>query len=314
MTDVILRVRTAGPHVSVQDAGRKGLMRFGVPASGPMDSKGLALANAALGNPVGHAGIEVSLGGLTLDCEQGALTVAVAGGGFVLQTGAEKLGSWQVLTLRAGQSLTLRRGPWGSWTYLAFAGDLSAESWLGSHATHAASGLGGGRIATGQSLRVQNARVLPAREGPIPCPVWARPRHLLRCVLGPQDRFFDAETLAHFNGAGFQTTDAFDRMGMRLRGLALIPSGALSIPSEPILRGAVQVSGDGVATVLLADHQTTGGYPKIATVLADDLDGFVQCRPREDIVFQVVTPDEAVQIARAAALRFARYLASRTAL
>lgn len=314
MTDVILRVRTAGPHVSVQDAGRKGLMRFGVPASGPMDSKGLALANAALGNPVGHAGIEVSLGGLTLDCEQGALTVAVAGGGFVLQTGAEKLGSWQVLTLRAGQSLTLRRGPWGSWTYLAFAGDLSAESWLGSHATHAASGLGGGRIATGQSLRVQDARVLPAREGPIPCPVWARPRHLLRYVLGPQDRFFDAETLAHFNGARFQTTDAFDRMGMRLRGLALIPSGALSIPSEPILRGAVQVSGDGVATVLLADHQTTGGYPKIATVLADDLDGFVQCRPREDIVFQVVTPDEAVQIARAAALRFARYLASRTAL
>lgn len=314
MTDVILRVRTAGPHVSVQDAGRKGLMRFGVPASGPMDSKGLALANAALGNPVGHAGIEVSLGGLTLDCEQGALTVAVAGGGFVLQTGAEKLGSWQVLTLRAGQSLTLRRGPWGSWTYLAFAGDLSAESWLGSHATHAASGLGGGRIAAGQILRVQDARVLPAREGPIPCPVWARPRHLLRCVLGPQDRFFDAETLAHFNGAGFQTTDAFDRMGMRLRGLALIPSGALSIPSEPILRGAVQVSGDGVATVLLADHQTTGGYPKIATVLADDLDGFVQCRPREDIVFQVVTPDEAVQIARAAALRFARYLASRTAL
>lgn len=313
MTDVILRVRFAGPHVSVQDAGRKCLMRFGVPASGPMDRKGLALANVALGNPVGQAGIEVSLGGLTLECVQGALTLAVAGGGFVLQTDAERLGSWQVLTLRAGQSLTLRRGPWGSWTYLAFAGDLSAESWLGSRATHGASGLGGGRIATGQSLAVQNARVLPALEGAIPCPVWARPRNLLRCVLGPQDRFFDAETLADFTGAGFQTTDAFDRMGMRLRGPALIPSGALSIPSEPILRGAVQVSGDGVATVLLADHQTTGGYPKIATVLADDLDGFAQCRPREDISFQAVTQDQAVQIARAAAGRFAAYLASRTA-
>lgn len=314
MSDAVLRVGFAGPHVSVQDAGRAGLMRFGVPASGPMDRKALALANAALGNPPGQAGIEVSLGGLSLSCVQGAVTLAVAGGGFILQTGTAKLGSWHVVTLRAGESLTLRRGPWGSWTYLAFAGDLAVERWLGSQSTHGSSGLGGGKVVTGQTLTVTGARVLPQREGALPCPVWARPRHLLRCVLGPQDRFFDAGTLADFTGAGFQTTDAFDRMGMRLRGPALIPARALSIPSEPILRGAVQVSGDGVATVLLADHQTTGGYPKIATVLADDLDGFVQCRPREAVAFQSVTPDEAVQIARAAAARFAAYLAVRTAL
>lgn len=308
MTTATFRVAFAGPHVSVQDQGRPGLMRFGVPASGPMDRKALAMANVALGNPAGQAGLEVSLGGLSLACLDGALTVAVAGGGFILQTGGQKRGSWAVLTLRAGDVLTLRRGPWGSWTYLALAGRIVAPDWLGSLATHASSGFGGGRLATGQTLEIADAEVRAGREGPIACPVWARPRHVLRCVPGPQGRYFSAQTRAAFTGSCFEMTDAFDRMGVRLRGPMLAPAGALSIPSEPILRGSVQVSGDGVATVLLADHQTTGGYPKIATVLADDLDSFVQCRPRDVIGFRSVTPEAAVGVARQTAVRFAELL------
>ena len=95
-------------------------------------------------------------------------------------------------------------------------------------------------------------------EGAIPCPVWARPRHLLRCVMGPQDRFFGAEALADFTSARFAVTDAVDRMGMRLRGPALPPVAALSIPSEPVVRGSVQVSGDGAmhgAAVRSSDHR-----------------------------------------------------------
>ncbi len=129
----------------------------------------------------------------------------------------------------------------------------------------------------------------------------------MRCTLGPQDRFFAAETLTTFTTARFEMSDAFDRMGLRLRGPALMPAAALSIPSEPILRGSVQVSGDGTATVLLSDHQTTGGYPKIATVLADDLDAFVQCRPRDAVMFQAISPAEAIAITRQNALRFAAF-------
>jgi len=302
MSEATFRVLHAGPHVSVQDAGRPGMLRFGVPASGPMDRKSFAVAQAALGNPATASGIEVSLGGLGLHCESGSVSVAVAGAGFIVETGGQRGGSWATLTLRQGDTLTLRRGPWGSWTYLAFSGALLAGEWLGSCATHGASGLGGGNLHAGQRLTVTAARVLDPPAGPIVCPVRARPRHLLRCVAGPQERFFDQDTRAVFASSRFEVTDALDRMGLRLRGPSLVPQGALSIPSEPILRGSVQVSGDGVATVLLADHQTTGGYPKIATVLADDLDGFVQCRPRDAVAFRVIPADEAVAVARLAAL------------
>ena len=307
MTEAALRVAFAGPHVTIQDAGRPGLMRYGVPASGPMDRSSLALANAALGNPAGHPGIEISLGGLALHCLSGAVTLALVGGGFIAEIAGRKLGAWNVLTLRAGETLTARPGPWGSWCYLGFAGKLQAESWLGSRATHGSSGFGGGKQTTGQTLTITEAQTLPAREGPVPCPVWARPRHLLRCTLGPQDRFFEAGTLATFTSARFEVTDVFDRMGLRLRGPSVAPANALSIPSEPILRGAVQVSGDGVATVLLSDHQTTGGYPKIATVLGCDLDAFVQCRPGDAVMFQAVTPAEAIAITRQNAQRLAAF-------
>jgi allophanate hydrolase len=165
---------------------------------------------------------------------------------------------------------------------------------MGALATHAPSGLGSGTLRVGQELRVGGA----AREGALACPVWARPRNRIRVVMGPQERFFAPEVQAAFLTDVFRVTDAGDRMGVRLRGPKLVPEGALSIPSEPILRGSVQVAGDGVATVLMADHQTTGGYPKIATVIGADLDGFAQLRPRDAVVFQAVTPEAAVGAAR----------------
>ena len=308
MTAATFHVAFAGPHVTVQDGGRPGRMRFGVPASGPIDRKSFALGNVALGNPAHQTGIEVSLGGLSLQCLSGAVTMAIAGGGFIVQIGERKLGAWVVITICAGQTLTIRPGPWGSWTFLTFTGILQAIDWLGSEATHGSSGFGGGKIETGQTLTITKARVVENREGPMPCPVWARPLHLLRCVLGPQDRFFAAETIAAFTGSRFELTDAFDRMGLRLRGPVLMPRAALAIPSEPILRGSVQISGDGVATVLLSDHQTTGGYPKIATVLSDDLDSFVQCRPRDVVAFRAILPQEAITATRLTRGRFTAFL------
>ena len=304
-----LSVLQAGPHVSVQDAGRAGLLRFGVPGSGPMDRTAFRIANRALGNPPDAPGIEVSRGGLALECVEGHVSFAVAGGGFAVDLGPKRGGAWVVATLHPGERLTIRAGPWGSWTYLVFAGDLQARRWLGSAATHALSGLGGGKLTAGQVLDIDAAEVRTHREGRIPCPVSARPRKLLRVVLGPQDRFFDAGAIKAFLGTPFALSDAYDRMGVRLSGPDLRPAARLDMPSEAILRGSVQVAGDGVATVLLADHGTTGGYPKIATILSDDLDGFVQLRPHDKVAFQAVDPALAVQLARSRRLAQARYLA-----
>ena len=302
----VLRVLSAGPHVSVQDGGRAGFLRFGVPASGAMDRVALAVANRALGKAAGAAALEVSLGGLELVVEDGALSVAVAGGGFVVEAGGARGGSWQVATLREGDRLAVRRGPWGAWCVLALAGELRCAEWLGHAATHALSGFGGGAVVAGQRLVVDAARVVPERA--LACPVWARPRAEVAVVIGPQERFFAADAVEALLGATFRLTDAYDRMGVRLRGPSLAPEGALSIPSEPVLRGSVQVAGDGVATVLMADHQTTGGYPKIATVVGTELDAFAQLRPHAAVGFRAVTPDQAVGLARIRAAALARFL------
>ena len=252
MSEAVLSVGFAGPHVSIQDAGRPGFMRFGVPASGPMDRASFAAANVALGNPPGQPAIEISMGGLALECLSGTVTFAVAGGGFVVEHGGRRAGSWSVATLRAGERLAIRPGHWGNWTYLAFAGRLDARGWLGSLSTHVISGLGGGRLVAGQTLTVAGAELRAEREGAIVCPVTARPRQEVRVVLGPQDRFFARETVAAFLAGPYRLTDAYDRMGVRLQGPALPPGASLDMPSEPIVRGSVQVAGDGVATVLRA--------------------------------------------------------------
>lgn len=302
MTDTVLSVSFAGPHVSVQDAGRPGLMRYGVPRSGPMDRRSFAAANLALGNPAGAPGIEVSMGGLVLQCLSGAVGFAVAGGGFIVEHAGDRRGSWHAATLWAGEHLTIRPGPWGSWCYLAFAGRLQVPQWLGSVSTHAISGFGGGRLAAGTRLVIADAAPRPAREGEFPCPVAARPRRELRVTLGPQQRFFSSRAVAAFLSGEWRMTDAWDRMGVRLAGPQIAPQAALDMPSGPITRGSVQVAGDGVATVLLADHQTTGGYPRIATVLDCDLDGFVQLRPRDPVRFRPVSARQAVALARTAAI------------
>jgi allophanate hydrolase len=308
MAEARLRVRACGPLVSYQDGGRFGLMRYGVPASGPMDRLAHAAAQAALGRPLGATAIEVSLGGLDLWCDSGAVTFGITGGDFQVLHGEAAVRSWCVRTLRAGERLAIRPGRWGSWATLAFAGELVCPLWAGSAATHIGSGLGGGALATGADIVVRQAQVVEAREGELPVPDIARARTLARVVLGPQTAQFGPEATDGLLSEPFTVTAACDRMGMRLAGPVLPLRDALSIPSEPVVRGSVQVAGDGVASILLADHQTTGGYPKIATLLSSDTDGVAQLRPQERLRFQAVTTEEAIALVRAQAQAARRYL------
>lgn len=152
-------------------------------------------------------------------------------------------------------------------------------------------------MKSGQNLVVRDAFVRDDREGEVAQPDFLT-TSALSVVMGPQDNRFTDAAVGQFKTAAFKVTDAYDRMGMRLSGPDLDLAGALSIPSEPIIRGSAQVSCDGVPTILLADHQTTGGYPKIATVVSADLDRLVQMRSGDPLQFRDVPPDEALALSR----------------
>lgn len=302
-----IRVERAGPLTTVQDVGRTGFRRYGVPPSGPVDRLAFAAAQAAVGNVPDAAGIELSLGGLTLLCEDGTVQVALTGGDFTADLDGAAIGAWTTATLEPGRRLRIREGAQGNWAYLAFAGNLAAPAWLGSRATHLLAGLGGGRLAGGETLVIENARA-GSGSAAFPPPPAAAPIQTARVVIGPQDRYFVAETLARLTTVTFTATARFDRMGLVLDGPALIPE-RIDMPSEPAIRGALQVDGDGRVSLLSADHQTTGGYPRIAVVIDADADRVSQLRSGTPLRFQAIDPDAAVDAARRAARAKSCYLA-----
>lgn len=294
----LLHVVRSGPLVTLQDAGRFGRLRFGIAASGPMDRFSHAAANVAVGNDRTATAIEVSAAGVELECGERPITVGVVGGAARIEHDGARVPDAMVLTVQPSQRLSIRPGERGSWAYVAVAGDIDSDRWLESSATHSIAGLGGGALQTAQTLTVSRPRVETEREGSLGDLMPIRSSGPVRVVLGPQLHHFLDEAVEALRNESFALTDAYDRMGVRLDGPGLPMHNVLSIPSEPIVRGSIQVNGDGVATVLLADHQTTGGYPKIATIISSDLDRFVQNRPGDSVRFEAIEPGSAVSLTR----------------
>lgn len=297
MSDVEFSISFAGPLVTFQDIGRPGNMRYGVSASGPMDIISFEAANAVLGNETKQTAIEISLGGLILQCHEGSITLAITGGDFFIEYQGQKISSWTVLTIKKGERLSVRAGKSGSWAYLAFSGKLNVKDWLNSSSTHSTSGFGGGALKTGQKFTLSDASNQENRIGPILKPNF-NTNDLIHAVLGPQDQYFMNTAIKIFSDSIFKVSDNYDRMGMQLIGPKLELKRALSIPSEPVVKGSIQVSGDGIPTILLADHQTTGGYPKIATVISSDINRLVQFRSNQSVKFILINSNEALQKAR----------------
>ncbi len=287
-------IEAAGPLTTIQDRGRTGVMRFGVPTSGPVDRLAFAAAMALTAAPEGWA-FELSHGGCMVRCHEGEIGFALCGGGFLADIDADTAAPWRQGTLHAGQRLRVRTGI-GNWAYLAFAGSHAPPHWLGSCATHGPSGLGGRIIAAGAAFDFAAARPLEH------CTLAPPPKlpSAIAAVLGPQDRHFPAEALAHLAQTSFTASARFDRMGRVLGGPPLVPT-SISMPSEPALRGCLQTDGDGSLTVLLADHQTTSGYPKIATVISADIDRLAQLSSGQSVRFELMGAREALLRTRATA-------------
>ena len=299
MTSPVLRVISPGALTTLQDLGRRGWLRFGVPAAGAMDPVGLAVANGLVGNPPDTAALELTLAGASFAVENGSVRIAVAGGDFPLTLDGEAVEGARSHWLEPGRTLGLGGARAGARGYLAVAGGFRVEPVLGSMATHVRSGIGGwqGRpLKAGDELPLA-ASAEPGAERALPAG-FARPGHpRVRVVLGPQDDHFTPAALETFLSAAYTVTNQADRMGYRLTGPKLEHAHGPDIVSDAIAPGSVQVPGTGEPIVLLVDRQTTGGYPKIATVIGADLPALGQRRPGEHLRFEAVTV-EAAQAAR----------------
>ena len=307
----VLRIVSAGPGVTLQDGGRHGYLRFGVTAAGPMDPLAFATANAAAGAERDATAIEVSLGGVELAADT-AVSVAIAGGAFRIEIDGRVLPHAAVATLEPGQKLAIRPGEAGAWCYVAVAGRLDVPKTLGSTATHTRSVLGGisGRaLAAGDVLPLADPRILEPRLAALDVPWFAREGTAIRVVLGPQDDYFTEAAIAAFLAGPWTVSARSDRMAYLLEGARLAHGKGFNIVSDGIAFGAIQVPGEGLPVVLMADRQPTGGYPKIANVIGVDLGKLAQLRPGARISFAAVTIEQAVAARRAEALALSRPIA-----
>jgi len=310
--EATFRILSAGPGVTLQDAGRHGYLRFGVTAAGPMDSLAHAVANLAVGNQAGATALEVSVGGIELTAESAPLHVAVAGGEFALSLDGRPLPPAVVLKLDEGSALKIRAGAKGSWCYLAIAGYFTVPKVLGSHATHTRTGFGGvnGRaIIAGDRLGIVRSGSSAPSPGIIVAPWLDRPVDTIRVVLGPQHDYFADDQIAAFLAGPWTVSAKGDRMACFLDGPRLTHARGYNIVSDGIAMGAIQVPGDGRPIVLMADRQSTGGYPKIATIISPDLNRLAQARPGTIFRFAAVSIAQAVAARREEAALLARGIA-----
>jgi biotin-dependent carboxylase-like uncharacterized protein len=308
-SEATIRVLSAGPGATLQDAGRHGYLRFGVTAAGPMDSLAHAAANLAVGNPAGSTALEVSVGGIEVTAESAPLHVAIAGGEFSLGLDGRPLPPAVVLNLDEGAVLKIRAGRSGSWCYLAVAGRFVVPKVLGSHATHTRTGFGGvgGRaIVAGDRLEIEPSGSSAPSQSAIVAPWLDRSLDTVRVVLGPQHDYFADNQIAAFLAGPWSVSAKGDRMACFLEGPRLTHARGYNIVSDGIAMGAIQVPGDGRPIVLMADRQSTGGYPKIATVIGPDLGRLAQARPGATFRFEAVSIAHAVAARREEAALLAR--------
>ncbi|MBM6592453.1 5-oxoprolinase subunit C family protein [Microvirga pudoricolor] len=295
-----LLVRECGPMTSLQDRGRYGYQNVGVSPSGAMDGRALALANALVGNALDVAAIEfMNLGG-AFAAIGGDARIAVAGASSLAVDGVPVPPNTAVL-LRDGQVAGVSHTRGGAFAYLAVADGFDLPPQLGSRSLHPRSKLGG---LNGAPLRAGDR--LPLRGDP-----GGEPLHYpgeipsesgpIRVMLGPQDDYFTPEGLRTFLEEEFTISPLADRMGYQLAGPAIEHARGFNIVSDGIVTGHVQVPGSGQPIVLMRDRQTTGGYPKIATVISADLDRFAGMQPGAVLRFRAVGRDEALAAARALA-------------
>jgi biotin-dependent carboxylase-like uncharacterized protein len=297
----MVRILDPGPLTTVQDGGRPGQLRSGIPPSGPVDADAFVIANRLVGNADGDAALECTLMGPRFEVSA-PCAIAVTGALMPVTVNRSEAPAWTTVTLAAGDVVRIAAARAGVRAYVAFAGGIEVPRVLGSRATYVRGRLGG---LEGRALRRGDVLML----GPSRPSVSRRtvdPRAIpdldsepeVRVVLGPQaDRFTEAGRAA-FLGDPYEMLPQSDRMGARLRGARIEHARGHDIISDGIPAGGIQVPGDGQPIVLLVDRQTTGGYTKLATVCSVDIGRVGQVRPGQRISFRAIEVVDAHRLLR----------------
>ena len=278
MTTASLTVVESGPMTTVQDTGRLGLGALGIGRSGACDRASYRLANRLVGNDEGHAALECTLGGLVLRADADVVLVT---------TGARCPGVPHnaPLLLRRGEELALGTPAAGLRTYVAVRGGIAVAEVLGSRSTDLLAGLGPEALSAGDRLPVGNSA--GAMPGVDVAPVADPPAGevAVRIEPGPRRDWFTDDGWRSLLNQTYTVTAQSNRVGLRLDGEPLQRARTDELPSEGMVRGALQMPPSGTPVLFLADHPVTGGYPVVAYVLDDDVDRCAQLRGGQPVRF-----------------------------
>ena len=311
-----LKIVFPGPLTTVQDFGRLGHQAEGFPECGACDKYSLALANLLAGNgsAPNMAGLEYTLAGPTVQADDYTL-VALAGGVSRPKVNGKDAPMFAPILLAPGDTLEIGALESGLRGYLALFGGLDIQPVLGSRSTDLKCHIGGmeGRaLRAGDALPVLSAFRLPQEQYALmqkrfkPLESWMLSTltphgyigdaslPLLRIVPGPQDGMFTEQALHEFSHSLYAVTSDSNRMAAKLSGTAVEAKNGVDILSDGIVEGSVQISANGQPIVMLADHQSTGGYAKIGTVISCDIPALAQVRPGQSVGFRFVTVEEGI--------------------
>jgi biotin-dependent carboxylase-like uncharacterized protein len=297
-----LLVAAPGLLTTIQDRGRVGYQHLGVPVSGALDPVSLQAANLLVGNAADAGALEVACIGPTLVAEADDVRLAVVGATAALNIlpdvtagSGRRVEPLQSMRLRRGEALRIGALTGATALYVAVEGGFDIAPVLGSVSTDVRSGIGGwqGRaLAAGDRLPLRRPRA-GEREEVCLEGFNVRPRPRVRVIIGPQSDHYPDREVAAFLDSEYTVGPSADRMGMWLTGRRIKHSRGFDIVSDAIAPGSIQVPGHGAPIVLLADRQTTGGYPKIATVISADLPGLARLPVGAKVAFEAVTIEEA---------------------
>jgi antagonist of KipI len=294
-----LRVLAPGFLTTVQDLGRFGHGERGVSAAGAADSLALRLGNRLLGNREGAAALEMTLAGGRFLFESAGVAV-LTGSDFGATLDGTPAATWELLTVRAGQTLAVGPTLEGARAYLCVRGGIDVPPVLGSASTHLLTGIGG---LEGRALRSGDVLQLgPGPAGAMRRPLdrerlrALRPQGPLRYTPGAQAAWFPSDAHALLRDSTWKVDEGSDRTGLRLTGPALPRCVAGEMLTEGAPLGAIQVPPEGGPIVLFVDHQTTGGYPKIGNVVTADVPRLGQLRPRDVLRLTPVDFEEATAL------------------
>ncbi|MGZ5259235.1 MAG: 5-oxoprolinase subunit C family protein [Burkholderiales bacterium] len=289
-----------GPQTTVQDLGRFGQLRYGIPPSGPVDGYAFVLANRLVGNSDSAAALECTVMGARFQVHV-ACAIAITGAEMPVTINGSEAPRWNSVMVKSGDVIKLGAARAGVRTYIAFSGGVNVPAILGSRSSYLRGGLGG---LEGRALRKHDrVSLLPA---PLPrtwrvaadrVPDYSTEPEI-RVVLGPQTDRFSESGIAAFLNNSYEMLPQSDRMGARLRGERVSHRRGHDIISDGIALGSVQVAGDGQPIILLVDRQSTGGYTKLATVCSFDIGRVGQVKPGRSLRFRAVGVDEAHRLLR----------------